>query len=54
MARNELNIGTAEAPAYSEFTGVTFSPDGRTLSPTSRSPGIMLAITGPWKRQKRG
>lgn len=54
IARNELNIGTQEAPEYSEFTGVTFSPDGRTLFANIQTPGIMLAITGPWKRQKRG
>lgn len=54
IARNELNIGTAEDPEYSEFTGVTFSPDGRTLYANIQVPGIMVAITGPWKRQKRG
>ncbi|MER6380317.1 alkaline phosphatase PhoX [Streptomyces sp. NPDC001250] len=54
IARNELNIGTEDAPEYSEFTGVTFSPDGRTLFTSIQTPGIMLAITGPWKRQKRG
>ncbi|MFD7474568.1 alkaline phosphatase PhoX [Streptomyces sp. NPDC059837] len=54
IARNELNIGTEAEPAYSEFTGVTFSPDGRTLFANIQEPGIMLAITGPWKRQKRG
>ncbi|WP_371659113.1 alkaline phosphatase PhoX [Streptomyces sp. NBC_00280] len=54
IARNELNAGTEEAPEYSEFTGVTFSPDGRTLYANIQTPGIMLAITGPWKRQKRG
>ncbi|WP_328539426.1 alkaline phosphatase PhoX [Streptomyces sp. NBC_00344] len=53
IARNELNIGTAEEPEYSEFTGVTFSPDGRTLFANIQTPGIMLAITGPWKRQNR-
>lgn len=52
IARNDLNIGTAEKPEYSEFTGVTFSPDGRTLFANIQEPGIMLAITGPWKRQK--
>ncbi|MFF7750132.1 alkaline phosphatase PhoX [Streptomyces sp. NPDC007971] len=52
IARNELNIGTAQEPEYSEFTGVTFSPDGRTLYANIQTPGIMLAITGPWKRQK--
>lgn len=51
IARNELNIGSEEKPEYSEFTGVTFSPDGRTLYANIQTPGIMLAITGPWKRQ---
>lgn len=51
IARNELNAGTAEKPEYSEFTGVTFSPDGKTLFANIQTPGIMLAITGPWKRQ---
>ncbi|MER6687962.1 alkaline phosphatase PhoX [Streptomyces minutiscleroticus] len=54
IARNELNIGTEEEPEYSEFTGVTFSPDGRTLFANIQTPGIMLAVTGPWKRQRRG
>ncbi|MFE5397665.1 alkaline phosphatase PhoX [Streptomyces sp. NPDC056568] len=53
IARNDLNIGSEEEPEYSEFTGVTFSPDGRTLYANIQDPGIMLAITGPWKRQKR-
>ncbi|MFD5412153.1 alkaline phosphatase PhoX [Streptomyces nojiriensis] len=50
LARNELNNGSAEAPEYSEFTGVCFSPDGRTLYANIQDPGIMLAITGPWRR----
>jgi secreted PhoX family phosphatase len=45
IARNELND--------SEFAGVTFSPDGRTLYACIQTPGILLAITGPWKRQKQ-
>ncbi|MFF0705873.1 PhoX family protein [Streptomyces tendae] len=53
IARNELNLGTEDDPEYSEFTGVTFSPDGRTLYANIQTPGIMLAITGPWKRQRR-
>jgi uncharacterized protein len=51
IARNELNIGTAEEPEYSEFTGVVFAPDGKTLYANIQTPGIMLAITGPWRRQ---
>ncbi|MFI6282831.1 alkaline phosphatase PhoX [Streptomyces sp. NPDC050988] len=54
IARNDLNIGTEEEPEFSEFTGVTFSPDGKTLYANIQEPGIMLAITGPWRRQKRG
>ncbi|GGR50474.1 alkaline phosphatase PhoX [Streptomyces aurantiogriseus] len=54
IARNDLNIGTEEEPEYSEFAGVTFSPDGKTLFANIQTPGILLAITGPWKRQKRG
>ncbi|QKW34314.1 DUF839 domain-containing protein [Actinomadura sp. NAK00032] len=43
MARNALN--------GSEFTGVTFSPDGRTLFANRQSdPGATYAITGPWHR----
>ncbi|MFL4903393.1 alkaline phosphatase PhoX [Streptomyces sp. MMS24-I2-30] len=53
IARNELNIGTAEEPEYSEFTGVTFSPDGKTLYANIQTPGIMLAVTGPWKRHTK-
>ncbi|MFG2323662.1 alkaline phosphatase PhoX [Streptomyces sp. NPDC048568] len=53
IARNELNIGDEDDPSYSEFTGVTFSPDGRTLYANIQTPGIMLAITGPWKRQRK-
>ncbi len=53
IARNDLNIGTPEKPEFSEFTGPVFSPDGRTLFANIQEPGIMLAITGPWKRQRR-
>ncbi|MFG2141959.1 alkaline phosphatase PhoX [Streptomyces sp. NPDC048650] len=53
VARNELNIGTADAPEFSEFTGPVFSPDGRTLFANIQEPGIMLAVTGPWKRIRR-
>ncbi|MDT0346148.1 alkaline phosphatase PhoX [Streptomyces litchfieldiae] len=50
LARNEVNIGTAASPEYSEFAGVTFSPDGATLYASIQEPGILLAITGPWRR----
>jgi secreted PhoX family phosphatase len=42
MGRNALND--------SEFTGVTFSPDGRTLFANRQTPGVTFAITGPWHR----
>jgi secreted PhoX family phosphatase len=42
LARNELND--------SEFTGPTFSADGKVLFACIQTPGIVLAITGPWKR----
>jgi secreted PhoX family phosphatase len=42
LARNALND--------SEFAGPTFSPDGRTLFANIQTPGIVLAITGPWDR----
>jgi secreted PhoX family phosphatase len=50
IARNQLNIGTAAAPEYSEFTGPTFSSDGKVLFVNIQTPGITLAITGPWER----
>ncbi|MGP3981500.1 alkaline phosphatase PhoX [Streptomyces sp. KR80] len=52
IARNEVNIGTAAEPEFSEFAGVVFAPDGRTLYASIQDPGIMLAITGPWRRQR--
>ena len=34
----------------SEFAGSTFSPDGSTLFVNIQTPGITLAITGPWRQ----
>jgi secreted PhoX family phosphatase len=51
IARNQLSNGTANgAPTYSEFTGPTFSPDGKILFVNIQVPGITLAITGPWHK----
>jgi secreted PhoX family phosphatase len=51
LARNQLANGTSNgAPTYSEFTGPTFSPDGKILFVNIQVPGITLAITGPWRR----
>ncbi|MDP3719674.1 MAG: DUF839 domain-containing protein [Acidobacteriota bacterium] len=33
-----------------EFAGATFSPDGRWLFLNIQTPGLTLAITGPWER----
>ena len=50
IARNQLSIGTSNgAPVYSEFTGPTFSPNGKILFVNIQVPGITLAITGPWR-----
>ncbi|MFD4204627.1 alkaline phosphatase PhoX [Micromonospora tulbaghiae] len=46
LARNELND--------SEFTGPTFSADGKTLFANIQSPGYVFAITGPWGRPGNG
>jgi len=40
IALNQLND--------SEFTGPSFSDDGSTLFVNIQTPGITLAITGPW------
>jgi len=33
-----------------EFTGATFSPGGQTLFVNIQTPGLTLAIWGPWER----
>lgn len=50
IARNDLDIGTAGKSKFSELTGVVFGPDGKTLYANIQDPGIMVAITGPWRR----
>ncbi|MCP2336537.1 alkaline phosphatase PhoX [Actinomadura rupiterrae] len=46
LARNAFND--------SEFTGVTFSPDGRILfANRQEGPGVTFAITGPWHHLHR-
>ena len=42
IARNELND--------SEFCGPAFSADGKTLYANIQTPGITVAIRGPWRR----
>jgi uncharacterized protein len=40
---------TKNAMNRSEFAGATFSPDGSTFFVNIQSPGLTLAITGPWQ-----
>lgn len=42
LARNALN--------NAELAGATFSPDGSTLFVNIQTPGLTLAITGPWRK----
>jgi uncharacterized protein len=44
LARNELND--------SEFAGPTFSTDKQTLFANIQSPGHVLAIQGPFRKQR--
>ncbi|MFE1557374.1 alkaline phosphatase PhoX [Streptomyces sp. NPDC058734] len=48
VARNADDIGTAGAPEWGEFAGVTFSPDARTMYVNAYAPGTTFAVTGPW------
>ncbi len=50
MARNRQNVGTPEEPEWGEFSGVTFSQDGRTMYVNCYNPGTTFAVTGPWRR----
>ncbi|NBC83780.1 MAG: DUF839 domain-containing protein [Bacteroidetes bacterium] len=36
----------------SELTGINFSPSGETLFVNIQTPGLTLAITGPWKKSQ--
>lgn len=49
VARGAQNIGTADAPEWGEFAGVTFSPDGATMYVNCYTPGTTFAVTGPWR-----
>ena len=40
----------AHSRMRTEFTGVTFSPDGTTLFVNAQGKGLAIAITGPWKQ----
>ena len=42
--------GPGEVVGASETAGVIFSPDGEWLFLNIQTPGITLAITGPWHK----
>lgn len=46
LGRNRLNL--------SELAGASFSPDGSTLFVNIQTPGLTLAITGPWSGDRPG
>ncbi len=57
MGENNMDLdgGVPGKPAIesddyrgSEWAGATFSPDGKTLFVNIQTPGVTLAITGPW------
>ncbi|MDZ5619689.1 DUF839 domain-containing protein [Nocardioides sp. HM23] len=48
IARNMINVGDDAEPEYSEFTGPTFSADGKVLYVNIQDPGLTIAIDGPW------
>jgi secreted PhoX family phosphatase len=60
VLNNHLRIVTPEGkiatfarnvdPQFSEWAGVTFSPDGSTLFANLQTNGVTVAITGPWQR----
>ena len=44
----DLALNTHPAFTGSEFAGATFSPDGETLFVNIQTPGVTVAIWGPW------
>ena len=50
--RGELYRFATNALNTSEFAGACFSPDGKTMYVNIQSPGITLAIWGPWSRKR--
>ncbi len=46
LARDDINLGTPQEPEYSEFTGPTFSPDGRVLFASVQTPASRTRSPG--------
>lgn len=53
LARNRRDIVNPTPEGISEFTGVVFSPDAKTLYLHMQEPGITYAVTGPFARINR-
>lgn len=51
LGRNAMP-GGGDVASNSELSGVCFSPDGATMFVNVYSPGMTLAITGPWSRYR--
>ena len=51
-SEGELYRFAANSLNSSEFAGACFSPNGKTLFVNIQSPGITLAIWGPWTRKR--
>jgi secreted PhoX family phosphatase len=51
-SRGELYTFAINITNGSEFTGSCFSPDGHALFVNIQSPGITVAIWGPWSRKR--
>lgn len=51
-SQGEVYDFAANALNGSEFAGACFSPDGKTLFVNMQTPGITLAIWGPWTRNR--
>jgi len=49
FAQNRIVFHDGAAHIFREFTGPTFSNDGKFLFVNVQDPGITYAITGPWK-----
>jgi secreted PhoX family phosphatase len=47
--RGEVYRFARNAKDESEFTGICFSPDGRTMFVNFQDAGLTFAVTGPWK-----
>src|SRR4029450_11420823 len=52
FARNRIVFHDGGEEIFREFTGPTFSHDGKFLFVNVQDPGITYAITGPWAQAR--